>query len=196
MAMLTFRASPNYEKPADADGDNVYEVTVAATDADSNRGERSVEVKVANVPDEDWRGDTVGGPAACWSVGDSQPHRCRRWSNRCHVAVEHAGGDIEGATSDTYTPTADELNDMLTATAMYTDAKRNGCAGGLRLQMDGPGWSANNVAADTRNKAPVFADQDAETPGRYPEHRGRKDDCRERPSPSVHCGRRRCGHGD
>ena len=49
---LTFRESPNYEMPADADGDNVYEVTVAATDADSNRGEKSVEVKVANV-DED-----------------------------------------------------------------------------------------------------------------------------------------------
>ena len=25
---LTFRASPNYEMPADADGDNVYEVVV------------------------------------------------------------------------------------------------------------------------------------------------------------------------
>ena len=35
--------------PADADGDNVYEVVVAASDADSNRGEKSVEVKVANV---------------------------------------------------------------------------------------------------------------------------------------------------
>ena len=36
---LTFRESPNYENPVDADGDNVYEVKVAATDADSNRGE-------------------------------------------------------------------------------------------------------------------------------------------------------------
>ena len=49
---LTFRASPNYEMPADADGDNVYEVVVSASDADSNRGEMDVEVKVANV-DED-----------------------------------------------------------------------------------------------------------------------------------------------
>ena len=29
--------------------------------------------------------------------------------------------DIEDATSDTYTPTADEVNDTLRATAMYTD---------------------------------------------------------------------------
>ena len=49
---LTFRDSPNYEMPEDADGDNVYKVTVGATDADRNRGEEDVEVKVANVNED------------------------------------------------------------------------------------------------------------------------------------------------
>ena len=47
--VLTFKKDPNFEKPADADKDNVYVVTVAATDPDNNRGEKSVEVRVTNV---------------------------------------------------------------------------------------------------------------------------------------------------
>ena len=35
---LTFKDQPDYEKPGDADGDNVYEVTVRATDGDSRTG--------------------------------------------------------------------------------------------------------------------------------------------------------------
>ena len=50
--VLTFRKAPNFEKPADADKDNVYVVTVVVTDPDNNRGEKSVEVRVTNA-DED-----------------------------------------------------------------------------------------------------------------------------------------------
>ena len=46
--VLTFRKAPNFEKPADADKDNVYVVTVVVTDPDNNRGEKSVEVRVTN----------------------------------------------------------------------------------------------------------------------------------------------------
>ena len=46
---LSFGASPNYEMPEDADRDNVYKVTVRATDAARNRGEKEVEVTVANL---------------------------------------------------------------------------------------------------------------------------------------------------
>ena len=65
--------------------------------------------------------------------------------------------DIEDATSDTYTPTADEVGDRLKATAMYTDPQ--GAEKPAEVE------SANNVAADTRNKAPVFPDQDDEEDG-------------------------------
>ena len=39
----------DYEAPADADGDNVYEATVVATDADDNTGGQSIEVTVTDV---------------------------------------------------------------------------------------------------------------------------------------------------
>ena len=48
MAELSLKDSPNYERPADADMDNVYKVTVQAGDSVGNRGERDVEVTVTN----------------------------------------------------------------------------------------------------------------------------------------------------
>ena len=50
--MLTFKASPDYEMPGDADKDNTYEVTVGAKDDDDIRGTRDVEVKVTNVNED------------------------------------------------------------------------------------------------------------------------------------------------
>ena len=46
------RPQPDYEKPGDADKDNVYEVTVEATDGVSNTGTRNVKITVTN-EDED-----------------------------------------------------------------------------------------------------------------------------------------------
>ena len=46
---LRFTAQPDYEKPGDADKDNVYEVTVEATDAVSNTGTKNVKITVTNV---------------------------------------------------------------------------------------------------------------------------------------------------
>ena len=93
--------------PADADKDNVYEVTVAATDADSNRGEKSVEVKVANV-DED---GTVTMSAVQPRVGVSLTASLTDIDGGVSGLTwqwydSGVGGDnaIEGATSDTYTP--------------------------------------------------------------------------------------------
>ena len=63
---------------------------------------------------------------------------------------------IEDATSDTYTPLVGDVGETLTATATYTDPQGSDTA---------VGTSANSVAADTRNKAPVFDDQDDLTDG-------------------------------
>ena len=46
--LLTFKAKPDFEKPGDADTDNVYEVTVVAADNDGNRGTMDVKVTVQN----------------------------------------------------------------------------------------------------------------------------------------------------
>jgi len=49
--VLTFATSPNYEAPADADTDNIYEVTVTATDDDGTPldGTHDVMIEVTNV---------------------------------------------------------------------------------------------------------------------------------------------------
>ena len=149
---LTFRESPNYENPVDADGDNVYEVKVAATDADSNRGERSVEVKVVNVNEP----GTVTLSAVQPRVGVSLTASLTDIDGGVSdLKWQWSRGDtlIEGATSDTYPPTAADLTDTLTVTATYTDAQ-----GANKMTT----VTAGIVAADTRNRAPVFDDQEAE----------------------------------
>jgi serralysin len=153
---LTFRESPNYEMPADADGDNVYEVKVAATDADSNRGEKSVEVKVANEEEPGTVTLSAGQPrvgvsltASLTDIDGGVSDLKWQWSK--------GGTAIVGATSDTYTPASEDLEAILTATASYIDAQGP-------EKMAG-GEAANMVAADTRNEAPAFADQDEDTDG-------------------------------
>ena len=49
--VLTFRNLPDYEDPEDSDDDNVYEVTVEATDEDGETGRLEVQVTVTNVTD-------------------------------------------------------------------------------------------------------------------------------------------------
>ena len=46
---LTFKAQPDFEDPADADQDNVYEVTVVVSDPAGNSDEVDVRVTVTNV---------------------------------------------------------------------------------------------------------------------------------------------------
>ena len=158
---LTFRESPNYENPVDADGDNVYEVKVAATDADSNRGEKSVEVKVANVDEP----GTVTMSAVQPRVGVSLTASLTdidggvsdlKWQWSRGETPEDTL--IDGAMSDTYTPTAADLTDTLTVTATYTDAEGAGAEGAGKTAT----VTTVIVAADTKNKAPVFDDQEAE----------------------------------
>ena len=46
---LVFTTQPDYENPADADGDNVYKVTVVAIDNGGARGEFDVCIAVMNI---------------------------------------------------------------------------------------------------------------------------------------------------
>ncbi len=47
--VLSFTPAPDYETPADADGDNVYAVTVQVSDGDNNTATATLEVTVENV---------------------------------------------------------------------------------------------------------------------------------------------------
>ena len=55
--IVSFKASPDYDMPGDSNGDNVYEVTVRASDG-ANHKDMQVAVKVTDV-DEDGKVDTV-----------------------------------------------------------------------------------------------------------------------------------------
>ena len=137
MASLQFKAAPDYEKPGDADKDNVYEVTVEATDAVSNTGTKNVKITVTNV-DED---GTVTmsqlqprvGVAITASVTDPDGDVSNvtwQWSRA--DADNGTFVDIAKATSATYKPVADDAavtgDDphaamYLRATATYADGE-------------------------------------------------------------------------
>ena len=63
---------------------------------------------------------------------------------------------IKGATSATYTPVAFDVTKTVVAVALYTDGHANGADAKDFAMM----VTANSVLADTRNKAPVFGDQE------------------------------------
>ena len=154
--VLTFNSPPNFEAPGDADKDNTYELTVGARDADGNRGTEDIEVKVTN-EDEDGTVTLSAvqprvGVAVTASLTDIDgPVSGVMWQWSSNTT------EIDDATSDTYTPVAANVGGTLTATAMYTDPQ--GAEKTAEVE------SANNVAEDTRNRAPVFPDQDTDEDG-------------------------------
>ena len=169
---LRFKAAPDYEKPGDADKDNVYEVTVEATDGVGNTGTKNVKVTVTNMEEE----GTVTmsqlqprvGVAITASVTDLDGDVSNvtwQWS-RDTSATGGFTDIIAKATSATYKPVADDAvvtgadsheAMFLRATAMYTDGEGE--------DKTANGTSANLVEVDTRNRAPVFDDQDDDTDG-------------------------------
>ena len=163
---LTFVASPNFESPADADGDNTYEVTVSASDSSSNRGVMEVEVKVANVDEPgtvtlDRVQPRVGIPvtASLTDIDGAVSGVTWQWSIDGATGTESPtqSGEIDGAESNTYTPKAADVGGTLTATASYTDPQDE--------MKEAAAGSSMPVAADTRNRAPEFDDQDIDTEG-------------------------------
>ena len=143
--ILALKEKPDFENPMDSNKDNVYEVTVQATD-DANMGTRAVTVKVTNrqedgtvkvMPAQPRIGipvtaaltdsDVVSyGPMWKWSkgmpVGD--PATCTPAANADPVAWTN----IRDATSATYTPHADDLTYCLRAVATYNDGYHEGTA--------------------------------------------------------------------
>ena len=165
---LTFKTAsvPNFEMPADANGDNVYEVTVVATVA-GKAGMRAVKVTVDNVEEAgtvtlNKVQPRVGIPvtASLTDPDNSISKLTWQWYDGAVNEGNLETNAIEGATTDTYTPKggADgDIGDTLVARASYTDGH-------------GPSKSAereasNAVAVDTRNRAPAFGDEDLETDG-------------------------------
>ena len=174
--VLTFTATPNYESPGDADGDNDYEVTVVVTDADGNTDEHDVTVSVTNVEEDgevtistlqprvgvelsasltDPDGD-INGLMWQWYRGETLDLASLP-TTECDADADN-NCLIEDATSSDYTPTSGDNGEFLTAVASYKD--------GAATNTDVQGVASDAaVIPDRRPKAPVFPDQDMETEG-------------------------------
>ena len=181
MRTLSFKEAPNYESPGDSGGNNVYEVTVVVTDSKGNTDEQDVTVKVTNVEEDGMvtlstLQPRVGFPVtATLTDPDNITADSVSWqwyrganiqtSNLPETECAETTSDncaIKDAASDTYTPVADDIEDILNAVATYTDGSPND--GDAKDVVGQP--AANQVLADTRNKAPVFPVQDTEMEGR------------------------------
>ena len=138
---LVFTTQPDYENPADADGDNVYKVTVVAIDNGGARGEFDVCIAVMNfdeagkitLRDEDGNElvqphalgpitaeltDPDGGvTGVTWQWERSQVNPPTSDEPLMDIAAE------DGGTSATYTPTNVDTSFFLKVTATYMDAK-------------------------------------------------------------------------
>ena len=173
---LKFRKKPDYEKPTDADMDNVYEVTVQASDGKLTG---MLKVKVA-VNNEDEPGTVtldkvtpVVGILVTATLDDPDGGRSKlTWEWTIAGAT---AGNVDGvtptpngpvSTSDTYTPKAGDVGGTLTATAEYFDGHSTvaDIAAGTNKKT-AANTTPPTVERDTRNKAPVFGDEDHDTDG-------------------------------
>ena len=136
---LVFRNQPDYETPADADGDNVYKVTVVTLDGDGGRGEFDVCIAVMNIDEEgkitllDEDGNEVVQPRAQGAITAelTDPDGgvtgiTWQWArSQLDPPVSPDPENVAGATSATYTPTNTDTSFFLKVTATYMDAKND-----------------------------------------------------------------------
>ncbi len=171
---LTFTAVPNFEMAADAGGDNVYNITVTATDSDGQTDMKAVTVTVTNMNEPgtvtlstlqprvgigvmatltDIDGAATG---VTWAWEAEEAADCATVSG---FTPENTDDDLEGGISGTYAPKVADVDKCLRATASYTDPQGPGTAMSVLTDSDKP------VEEDDTNKAPAFPDQDLETDG-------------------------------
>ena len=140
--MLMFRQSPDYENPMDIGMDNMYMVTVKASDG-TRMDTHDVMVEVTNV-DEDGvvtlsGMNPVAGTMVTAMLEDPDGTVSgEMWQWAKSMDMDGTFMDIGGATT-TYTPTFDDVDYYLRATVMYTD--------GLGTGKEAVGLSANKVLA-------------------------------------------------
>ena len=173
---LEFKAKPNYEMPTDANMDNVYEVTVQASDGKLT-GMKKVMVTVGNAEEAgvvtlNKVQPRVGIPVTAMlkDPDGSISKLTWQWSISGAAGLPDAtptipgtaDGAITDATSDTYTPKAGDVGGTLTATASYFDGES---AADATTKKTAPKAADNDVAEDTRNQPPMFGDEDLDMDG-------------------------------
>ena len=132
---LVFRNQPDYETPADADGDNVYKVTVVTLDGHGGRGEFDVCIAVMNVNEagkitlRDANDDELVQPYAHGAITAdlTDPDGgvtgvTWKWTKSPTSPNANWPSDVIGEAA-TYTPRNYDTSDFLRVTAAYMDAK-------------------------------------------------------------------------
>ena len=156
---LGFGSPPDFESPGDGDADNVYEVTLSASDGGSSRS-LSITVTVTNVdePGAVALSSEQPQPGTALTATLSDPDGSVsgvgwQWG--------HAGGDaIDGATSSSYTPVAADSGKSLAVSVTYTDGHGSGKS--ASAQTANPVQAPAGAADPPANRSPVFPSAAAE----------------------------------
>ena len=164
--VLTFKSSPDFEAPADDGGNNMYEVTVQASDGgDNTTATETVTVEVTNVEEPGTVMLSTLQPQVGVAItatltdpdtieGTDLPTVTWQWyrGNSEIVGATDGAGELMSS----YTPTTGDVGSVLRATAMYDDGEDDD----KTAQED----SAHAVRqAPESNIPPTFPDQDLDT---------------------------------
>ena len=160
---LSFASSPDFESPADEDTNNVYNLTIGASDAEGNLTEVDVTVTVTNVdeagtvtlsslePEEEVRiTATLADPDGIVSNV--------RWQWARSSDGSTAWVNIDEATSGIYTPVSADADHYLRATASYEDRESDTVTKTANAATDEP-----VEGIPYGNRAPTFIDADPTT---------------------------------
>ena len=173
---LRFKEHPNYDKPADENKDNVYELIVVATDPQLNVSTLWVTIKVTDEPETgevsfNKRQPAIGEPITAELEDPDGVSGAISWQWHKGTATDGAtfttddNNAIAGARSATYTPRADDVTagEFLKAVATYNDKQAPGTermAGGAAATIANTSNAAAlpvlAVPADPTNTDPVF----------------------------------------
>ena len=123
---LNFRAPPDYEAPTDANGDNVYDVSVNVTDG-ANTSTADLTVTVTNVDEPGTASlsslqPEVGIPLSVTLTDPDGGLANVSWAWESSID-KVTWTPISGSSSDTYTPANENVDSYLRVTATYTDGE-------------------------------------------------------------------------
>ena len=157
---LGFASSPDFESPADEDTDNVYDLTIGASDAEGNLTEVDVTVTITNVdeagtvtlsslePEEEVR--------ITATLADSDGIASKiRWQWARSTDGLSGWTNISGATTRNYTPVEADVGGYLRATANYEDRESTTVTKTVAAATDEP-----VVGIPRINRGPEFVNQD------------------------------------
>ena len=167
---LVFRDAPDFENPADANGDNIYKVTIVATDYEGGVGKFDISIEVRNEPEDgsitlfDENGEELVQPNAHETITavleDSDGgigNVVWMWTRDQNLNGDFTGVNSEiGTNSDEYMARNEDAGYYLRVEATYTDTLNSDTS---NPEPAGPVTSAKAVlrGADIEGDAPVFS---------------------------------------